>query len=244
MAFWIYGVHAIQAALNNTARRCLQMAYLPRVDFKFDRNDIEMIEVDKSFFDKKFGPQAVHQGLALYIEPISEIETVQQFVTNTVASSNSSYIIILDQITDPHNVGAIVRTAAAMGATAIITTHHQSVNRHSPILYKTASGAMEHIKIFQVVNLNQTIQMLKDHQYWIVGLDETGSSTLHHMDLNGHYGLILGAEGKGMRRLLYQSCDFVARLPTSSAFSTLNVSNANAIACYTFYLKQNHLDNN
>jgi len=236
MAYWIYGLHAVQAAFNNPARQCLQLAILPNINLNVP-HDVKKLTVDKGFFDQKFGHQAVHQGVALQIESLDITADIKYFVKNCIKNHENSLIVILDQVTDPHNMGAIVRVAATMNVTAIIVPRHQSVNLTSPVLYKIASGAMEHVPMFEAINLSQTLQVMKEHGYWIMGLDETGTESINKMDLTGHYGLILGAEGKGMRRLIQESCDYIVKLPTSKRFSTLNVAQAGAIAFYAFHLQ-------
>jgi 23S rRNA (guanosine2251-2'-O)-methyltransferase len=140
-------------------------------------------------------------------------------------------VLVLDQITDPHNVGAIFRSAAAFGAAAIVTTA-----RHSPeatgVLAKSASGALEHVPLITVQNLARGLAALKARGFFVVGLDSDGDSELARLPLRKPLALVLGAEGKGLRQLTKDTCDHVARLALPGAIKSLNVSNAAAIALH------------
>jgi 23S rRNA (guanosine2251-2'-O)-methyltransferase len=140
-------------------------------------------------------------------------------------------VLVLDQITDPHNVGAIFRSAAAFAATAIVTTA-----RHSPeatgVLAKSASGALEHVPLVTVQNLARGLAALKERGYQTVGLDSSGEEDFAALSLRAPLALVLGAEGKGLRQLTKETCDHVARLNLPGAIQSLNVSNAAAVALY------------
>ena len=140
-------------------------------------------------------------------------------------------VLVLDQITDPHNVGAIFRSAAAFAATAIVTTA-----RHSPeatgVLAKSASGALEHVPFITVQNLARGLAALKERGFFVVGLDSSGDSDLAALPLRAPLALVLGAEGKGLRQLTKETCDHVARLDLPGAIKSLNVSNAAALALH------------
>jgi 23S rRNA (guanosine2251-2'-O)-methyltransferase len=142
---------------------------------------------------------------------------------------------VFDHITDPQNAGAMVRSAAALGLKGIVLTHQHSVDPQNPALIKAASGAIEHIPLMVVTNLVQSLEMMKKNHIWVVGLDERGEKTLLDSDLKGRIALVLGAEGDGLRRLTKSTCDWLIRLPTQKSFSTLNVSNAAALAFYEFH---------
>lgn len=234
---WIYGIHAVEAALLNKNRTCYKLL--------LEKDNLvsgEVLKKSKGLHPKLiieggdpkmkerlqtlFGRDAVHQGLALQTKPLDELA-----LEELPPHSDQSLVLILDQVTDPHNVGAILRSAAAFGAHALICPDHNSPSFHSPILAKSASGALEHVPIIKVTNLSRALDHLKKNGYWCVGLDEHGKP-LNGIQLPSHIALILGAEGKGLRRLTEESCDFLVSLPTTKAFSTLNVSNAAAVALY------------
>jgi len=173
---------------------------------------------------------AVHQGLAVAVEPLAEPD-LDDLLLRTATFSGRSIVVLLDQVSDPHNVGAVLRSAGAFGALAVILPIH----RAPPIagaLAKAASGALETVPLVRVVNLARTLDRLKDAAFWICGLDETSSQTLAALDLGERVALVFGSEGGGLRRLVRERCDHLARLPTCSEQPTLNVSSAAAVALY------------
>jgi 23S rRNA (guanosine2251-2'-O)-methyltransferase len=140
-------------------------------------------------------------------------------------------VLVLDQVSDPHNVGAILRSAAAFGALAVIVPEHGAPPL-TATLAKAASGALDRVPVVRVTNLTQALERLKQAGYWSCGLDESGPAPLASLDLGLRVVLVLGSEGGGLRRRLREHCDFLARLPTSPAQPSLNVSNAAAVALY------------
>lgn len=181
-------------------------------------------------FDDLFGAEAVHQGIA------AQVSTLPSLALETITSQTSpkDLILMLDQVTDPHNVGAILRSAAAFGARAVITQERNSPDVDSPILAKTASGALEHVPLITVTNLARALGSLKKAGYWVAGLDERGTP-LPQANPPRPLVVVLGAEGKGLRPLIQKECDVVLCLPTKDIFSTLNVSNAAAVALYALH---------
>lgn len=231
---WLYGHHACSAALLNENRRTFEIAYSnPKSLEKLPQDKIPSLkksQVDKGWFDKRFGTDAVHQGIALLTSALEELSPSD--LAND--SSPNQLIIILDQVSDPHNIGAITRTAAAFNAKAIVVTDRNSPEE-SAVLAKSASGALEQVPFMKFSNLANAIQDLKDMGFWIYGFAETGSTPLSKISFSGKVALILGAEGTGMRDLTKKNCDFLIHLETSESFSTLNVSNAAAIAMYQVF---------
>lgn len=239
MRHWIYGRHAVEAALVNPDRKVYQLCLSKAAASEFPSSigSVRPQTVDAKFFQDRFGAQAVHQGIAAEVESL--IPANLDEILEEATQEDSSLILILDQVTDPHNVGAILRTAAALDVKAVIVTDYKSADLFSPVLIKTASGAYEITPMVSVTNLAQALETLKKSGYWLVGMAEGGDQALPEMELTGHWGIVLGAEGKGIRRLTRDSCDFIAHLPTAEDFSTLNVSNAAAIAAYEFFRQNN-----
>lgn len=230
--FWIYGLHAVNAALLNEERQCHKMIYLQESQLKeidlSKKPHLSIEKVERQKFDSLFPGGAVHQGIALLVTMFEEkgIEIFEQI------DDESCVVITLDQITDPHNLGAILRSAAAFGAKALIVPDRNTPDENSPLVAKTASGALECVPVIRVTNLARALEKMKDYGFWHVGLDEQGNTLLPDLKLTGKTNIILGAEGEGLRRLTQENCDFLVRLPTNPFFTTLNVSNAAAISLY------------
>jgi 23S rRNA (guanosine2251-2'-O)-methyltransferase len=237
-AIWLYGDHAVAAALANPARRCLRLAASDAkaaeallagapADASFDRAAVEI--VDRAELDALLPPGAVHQGLALLVAPLPEL-TVGD-VCDAAQDRPNARIVVLDQVTDPQNVGAVLRSAAAFGALAVIVQ-----DRHAPpvtgALAKAASGGLEQVALVRAVNLNRALGELKDAGFWTVGLAGEAYQRLADVRHDGRCALVLGAEGAGLRRLTREACDALAHIPMSGAIESLNVSNAAAIALY------------
>jgi 23S rRNA (guanosine2251-2'-O)-methyltransferase len=169
----------------------------------------------------------VHQGVVLEAAPLHEPS-----LHDIIAGDNPpDLLIMLDQVTDPHNVGAILRSAAAFGAGAVIMTERNAPGL-TGVLAKAASGATEHVPQIHVVNLARVLDELQEAGYWRVGLAEEGAKELSALDLSGRTVLVLGAEGEGLRQLTRKKCDELAKLPTSGPIGSLNVSNAAAVGLY------------
>ncbi len=170
---------------------------------------------------------AVHQGIAALVAPLEDavLEDV------LARCGEQALVLALDQVTDPHNVGAILRSAAAFGAAGVIVTE-----RHAPadtgVLAKAASGGLEIVPLVRAVNLARALEQLKEAGFWIYGFDERGEVPITSLDLGGRVCFVLGAEGEGLRRLTAEKCDRLATIPTNNALAALNVSNAAAVAAY------------
>lgn len=222
----IYGAHAVRAALTAGRRKLLALfateVALSRIEPIARAAGLTPRAVEARDLDARLGPDAVHQGLMLEARPLPEIDIAD-------IESKSGIVLALDQITDPHNVGAILRTACAFGVDALIMTE-----RHSPTLAgalaKAASGALEHVPIAPVVNLARALDQLQDRGYATLGLDSDGATSLETLPLQPPLVLVLGAEGKGLRRLTRERCDVIARLDLPGPIRSLNVSNACAAA--------------
>jgi 23S rRNA (guanosine2251-2'-O)-methyltransferase len=241
---WLYGRHAVAAALANPQRRIRRFLALP--ELAEDARTLITASgarlppgpqpeiLMRAAFEALVPAGAVHQGMALAAEPLPELaveDVIDRVGPPPEPGAVAQIIVVLDQVTDPHNIGAVLRSAAAFGAVALVLPEHGA----PPVtgtLAKAASGALEHVPILRVVNLVRAIDRLKSAGFWCVGLDEAAGRTLAELKLEGRIALVLGAEGEGMRRLTRERCDLVARLPTTGAIASLNVSNAAAIALY------------
>src|SRR3954469_15650342 len=223
----LYGWHTVAAALANPQRQIRSLMLTENAarrlaDDKIDTRVTPEI-VRPSVIDARLGPDAVHQGLLAEADPLpsSDLDTLPQ----------EGIVLVLDQITDPHNVGAILRSAAAFAVKAIVTT-----NRHSPeatgVLAKSASGALEMVPLVTVQNLARALNELNDLGFLTVGLDSEGSTDLAAVALRQPLALVLGAEGKGLRQLTRETCNVVARLDMPGEIKSLNVSNAAVLALY------------
>lgn len=242
----LFGLHAVAAAWINPERQCRQLylteaaedALAPALAEARARG-LERpspVRLDKTELQRRLPPGTVHQGVALEAAPLPEVMLDDLLRENDAATAAATTaedapIIVLDQVTDPHNVGAILRSAAAFGARAVLVTE-----RHAPevtgVLAKSASGALEVVPLVRVTNLARAMSDLQKAGYWCVGLSESGQAPLPELDLSGRIALVLGAEGTGLRRLTAERCDHLASLPTAGPIRALNVSNAAAVALY------------
>ena len=226
--YWLYGHHAVNAALANPERKILRLARVGTDDVpEVEGHEWEQLPGD--LLESWLPRGAVHQGLAAKVHPLPD-----RGIEDVIAAAEGqehAQVMILDQVTDPQNVGAILRSAAAFGALAVILTERHAAPE-SGALAKAASGALEHVPLIRVANLARALDLLKKGGFWIAGLAAEGSQTLADAKLTGKVGLALGAEGPGLRRLTREHCDLLVRLPTSGAIDHLNVSNAAAVALY------------
>lgn len=223
----LYGWHTVKAALENPNRRILRLLATENAVRRLADEGVALpVEpelVRPGAIDARLGPDAVHQGLLAEAEPLQ---------APTIASLEpTGLVLVLDQITDPHNVGAIMRSAAAFAVQAIVTTA-----RHSPeatgVLAKSASGALELVPLVTVQNLARGLEELRQRGFLLVGLDSEGEADLAALPLRSPLALVLGAEGKGLRQLTKTTCDKLARIDVPGAIKSLNVSNATALALY------------
>ncbi len=223
----LYGWHTVKAALENPARRIRHLWATDNAARRLAEDGVSLgIEpqiVRPDEIAARLGPDAVHQGLLAEAAPLAAPD-IEELAPHGI-------VLVLDQITDPHNVGAILRSAAAFAVSAIVTTA-----RHSPeatgVLAKSASGALELVPMVTVQNLARGLAALKERGFLLVGLDSTGETDLAAAPLSAPLALVLGAEGKGLRQLTRTTCDHVARLDLPGAIKSLNVSNAAALALY------------
>ncbi len=230
----LYGIHTVEAALANDSRKITSIMATrnaaDRIKSLLETRKINPQIVSAGDLDRLVGKDAVHQGIIARVLPL---------VARTIADIEPhGIVVLLDQITDPHNVGAILRSCAAFNVQALITTSRNSP-QNSAILAKSASGGLEHVPIIEVTNLSRAIAQLQDMNFTTIGLDSEADTDLQTIPVPAPYALILGAEGKGLRHKTRQNCDFMARLDMPGAIKSLNVSNAAAICLYALNSKCN-----
>jgi len=223
----LYGWHTVKAALENPQRHIRKLYATENAARRLAEESIplevspELVRPDA--IAHRLGPDAVHNGLLAEADPLPAPE-LEELAPHGI-------VLVLDQITDPHNVGAILRTAAGFAVAAVVTTA-----RHSPeatgVLAKSASGALEYVPIVSVQNLARALEALRERGYLLVGLDSSGDTDLGDAELRAPLALVLGAEGKGLRQLTRTTCDVVARLDLPGRIKSLNVSNAATLALY------------
>jgi 23S rRNA (guanosine2251-2'-O)-methyltransferase len=229
---WIYGTHAVMAAMANPKRKVL--------DLRATRNAAEALPegvrvnlIEGEELSAKLPSGAVHQGIAVRVTPLDVME-IDEAIPDV-----SGIVLVLDQVTDPQNIGAVFRSAAAFGARAII----QQDRKAPPItgsLAKAAVGGIELVPDVRVVNISQTIKQLADDGWMTVGLSGEADKELSEVLDGSPVVLVMGAEGKGLRHLVGERCDYLARIPIGAQMESLNVSAASAIALYAAYTAQKH----
>lgn len=230
----LYGIHTANAVLQTQPERVIRMVLLKdRVDQPlFDlaaRHGIPVEKRTRQELDKLSG-NANHQGIVLVCHPPKHLgeNDLARILENL---NEPALLLILDGVQDPHNLGACLRSAEALGAHAVIAPKDKSVGL-TPTVQKVASGAMETIPFIQVTNLARTMEFLKAQNIWLYGADAEADTTLFQTDLKGAVGLVLGAEGAGLRRLTKEHCDVLLKIPMQGAVSSLNVSVATGIFLY------------
>jgi 23S rRNA (guanosine2251-2'-O)-methyltransferase len=224
----LWGKHAVAAALDNPERKVLR-AWATREAAQFMQfpKDVAVTLAEAPDLARLVPHDAPHQGVVIEVQPLEEAWLDEL----TSAAPERAVLLVLDQVTDPHNVGAILRSAAAFGAIGIVTQ-----DRHSPpesgVVAKAASGALERVPWVRVVNLARALEEIGEAGFWRIGL--TGDADTELKDALGppRVALVLGAEGPGLRPNTREHCDALARLPISDAIESLNVSNAAAVALY------------
>lgn len=233
----LYGSHAVRAALANPRRHC-QRLLLTEEAQRREGDSLEQLarargnsllaeRSDRNSLDALL-PGAVHQGLVLEVEPLQP-PVLPDFLAEL--PPGPAVVVLLDQVTDPHNVGAILRSAAVFGAAAVIAPERHAAPE-SGTLAKAASGALEQVPYLREVNLARSLDLLKQAGFWVLGFAGEAPTTLADYDPPERLALCLGAEGAGLRRLTRERCDLLLSLPAAGSFRDLNVSNAAAVALF------------
>lgn len=234
--FWLYGLHAVKAALANPRRKIRRAAFTERAreEIRPTRSGLKIETYAPDALARLLPHGAVHQGAALLCEPLPALDLEDALAT---APKGPRIVAVLDQITDPHNEGAILRSAAAFGISAVVVQ-----DRHAPeesgALAKAASGALDLLPRVAVVNIARALEELGHLGFYRIALAADGETDIASAALAGDIALALGAEGAGLRRLVRERCDAAAFIPMSGAMESLNVSNAAAIAFYELRRKK------
>ena len=230
-AAWLYGVHAVTAALANPARARRRLVATEDGADRLAEIGEQPEILDRRALEELLPPGAVHQGVALSTGPLAA-ETIEDIAGRGAAATRAA-VIVLDRVSDPRNVGAVVRSAAVFGAIGVVIP-----DRHSPpsggVLAKSASGGLETVPLVRVPNLARALDALKERGFWCVGLESGAETALDPATLPDRAAFILGAEGSGLRRLTRERCDFTASIAGIGSVASLNVSCAATIALYAF----------
>lgn len=235
----IYGFHAVRAALHNTKRQVKHIwatenaAQQIQEDIDPKRHP-KIVMTDRKTLDKKLTAQTVHQGIVIETEPLEEIFLSDIIIQAT--QKDDMTIVVLDQVTDPHNIGAILRSMAAFGAPYLIV-HKRNTPPITGTVAKIATGAVEYVPIIRVQNLSNALEELKLAGFTLLGMDERAEHSIDEKTYSGKNALIMGAEGKGMREKTRSLCDEFIKLPTQGPIQSLNVSVATAIALFALHKK-------
>ncbi|MBF0859753.1 23S rRNA (guanosine(2251)-2'-O)-methyltransferase RlmB [Gluconobacter sp. LMG 31484] len=220
----MYGHHAVQAALANPERVIHDFLATREAAASFENASRKPQIVDRERLDRLCERDAVHQGVCLRVEPLETL-AIPDIVERT------GPVLVLDQVTDPRNIGAILRSAAAFGAAALLV-QDRNAPQESGAMAKAASGALDVVPILREVNLSRALQALQAENFWVVGLDAGGTRLDGKSFAGRRVALVLGAEGAGLRRLTRETCDEIASVYMPGDMESLNVSNAAAVALY------------
>ena len=229
---WLYGLHAVQAALANPRRRLGTAVLTARAAEFLGPELLSRVQVetaDAEAIGRFLPPGAVHQGAALEAKPLATMDLDEALAQ--APAGKRKVVLVLDQLSDPHNVGAILRTAAAFDVAAVIV-QDRNAPPQSGALAKAASGALELLPYIEVVNIARALDQLAERGFWRIALASDSAEPLTKAIPDGDIALVLGSEGDGIRRLVRERCEAAAFIPIAGKMESLNVSNAAAIALY------------
>ena len=233
---WVYGVHAVSALLERAPERVLELFIAPHRDDprirslreQADSLGLAVQEASADMLLKRSGTDS-HQGVIASIRPQRPWD--EHELARALSGHGAPLVLVLDGVTDPHNLGACLRVADAAGAVAVVVPKDRAAAVDG-VVRKVAAGAAEFLPVATVTNLARTLTLLKEQGVWIVGTDAQASQSLYEADLRGSLALVLGAEGGGLRRLTRERCDFLVRIPMAGGVASLNVSVAAGIALF------------
>jgi 23S rRNA (guanosine2251-2'-O)-methyltransferase len=241
----VYGLHAVRALLLREPGRVRQLWLQQGRD---DPRSAELRQLALAAGVKcsarppqeldRLTEAAVHQGAVAEVEPARALDE-DDLLGRVAAAGRDALLLVLDGVQDPHNLGACLRTADAVGATAVVGPRDRACGL-TPVVRKVAAGAAETVPFVQVTNLARTLRQLQEQGVWIIGLAGEATQTLHAADLTGPLAVVMGAEGAGMRRLTREGCDFLVSLPMRGAVESLNVSVAAGVVLYEALRQREH----
>jgi 23S rRNA (guanosine2251-2'-O)-methyltransferase len=233
----IFGIHAVESALTHDAKNVVELyieadsqnARLKELSERARDAGVKPHGRDRAALDRMTGG-ARHQGaVARYRAPPPRAEAELHALVEK--AQKDTLLLVLDGVTDPHNLGACLRTAEAAGATAVVVPKDKAAGI-TPTVRRASAGAADRVAFFTVTNLARTLKALKERGVWLVGLDSDSDQEFYRLDLTGAIAIVMGSEGEGMRRLTRESCDFVARIPMRGGTESLNVSVATGVALF------------
>jgi 23S rRNA (guanosine2251-2'-O)-methyltransferase len=232
----LFGVHPVLAALETNQRRVRKIIFsaqrrgeaVGKIRLLAEERNIKVEEKEKVFLDRVVGEEA-HQGVLAYVSPKKWISLEE--ILAEVLGREDVFLLLLDGIEDPHNLGAIIRTAEGAGVDAVIIPSHRQVGLTS-VVAKTAAGALEYLKVCQVVNVRQAIEKMKKQGIWVVGAEAEAEKCYWNQNFKLPLCLVVGSEGKGLRRLTKEHCDFLVKIPLKGEVNSLNTSVAASLVMY------------
>ena len=238
--FLIYGINPLWEAIKNNPREILRVAVTPgkrgeqivKVLAEVSRFCIPIVEVERAKLDRLTG-FGVHQGIVGTIRPYDYVD-LEEILQQDQGSLNGQIVVILDGITDPQNLGAIIRTAHCFGAAGVIIPRDRSASV-TPAVVKASSGAVRHLRVAMVANLSRTIDVLKENGFWIYGTEAGVGLDPRSVPFDGKVALVMGSEGRGLRDLIRKKCDFLLTIPMIGKVSSLNVSVAAGIVMHDIF---------
>ncbi len=236
----LFGIHAVQAALDYSPQN-IRRAWVDsqRQDARLKQliDDLSALGITAEKTERKklerMAEGKNHQGIVLAVE-LPAMLSEDRLKQDVEALAETAFYLVLDQVQDPHNLGACLRTADAVGAHGIIVTKDNAAGI-TPTVCKVASGAAETVPVYQVTNLARTLRWLKEHNIWIMGAAGEAAQTIYDMQLDMPLALVMGAEGTGMRHLTRQHCDFLVKIPMAGTVESLNVSVAAGVMLYEVF---------
>ena len=235
-SLWIYGRHPVESALLNPNRYKIELYLVHGVTLKNIPHTLPVRFISKAELESLLPQGAVHQGMALKCRPLNNINETQ--FLKRLSQKEKSVVMLLDQVTDPHNVGAVLRSAVAFRADAVIIPADGAPDE-TGVLAKSASGALDLIPLIKVTNLTRMMEKLKKINFWCIGMDGNAQKPAYDDKLPSKCAFIMGSEGDGLRRLTQATCDYMTKVPINPKIDRLNVSNAAAIVLYEWN-RQHH----